>query len=173
MLKCDFSKIANQFYWNHTSTWVFSCNFAYLQNSCFDEHLRGTTSSNFYSACLPYFSVQIRVKFGFFSIIFLSSSMFSSERTILRLPKFYLFLFRLISYELHSVTFCWIVFLHGGAWLNRFRNPLELPCSFFFRKNFLQQKLVLLLIFGAFDPWISCRKAFSNIFYRPFVTWTI
>ena len=170
MLKCDFSKIANQFYWNHTSTWVFSCNFEYLQNSCFDEHLRGTTSSNFYSTCLPYFSAQIRVKFGFFSIIFLSSSMVSSERTILGLPKLYLFLFRLISCELYSVTFCWTAFLHGGAWLNRYRNSLELPCSFFYRKNFLQQKFVLLLIFEAFDPWISYRKGIFEYFYKPFVT---
>ena len=28
MPKCDFNKVAKQFYWNHTSAWVFSCNFA-------------------------------------------------------------------------------------------------------------------------------------------------
>ena len=44
---------------------MFSCKFAtYLQNSCFDEHLRGTASANFYSTCLPYFSIQIRVLFS-------------------------------------------------------------------------------------------------------------
>ena len=32
MPKCDFNKVALQLYWNRTSTWVFSCNFAsYLQ----------------------------------------------------------------------------------------------------------------------------------------------
>ena len=28
MFKYDFNKIANQLYWNHTSAWAFSCNFA-------------------------------------------------------------------------------------------------------------------------------------------------
>ena len=40
MPKCDFNKVAKQLYWNHTSAWVFSCNFAaYFQNSFFKEHL--------------------------------------------------------------------------------------------------------------------------------------
>ena len=35
--KCDFNKITLQFYWNHTSAWVFTCIF---QISCiFSEHL--------------------------------------------------------------------------------------------------------------------------------------
>ena len=102
---------------------VFSCKFAaYLQNSCFDGHLWGTTSANFYSTCLPYFSIQIRVKFRLFSNIFLTSLMFYSEGAVLRLPKFSLFLFRLFPCERYFVTFCWIVFLQGGVWLNRFRN---------------------------------------------------
>ena len=123
MQKCDFRKVANQLYWNHTSAWVFSCKFAaHLQNSCFDEHLWGTTSANFYSTCLPYFSIQIRVKFGLFSNIFLTRSMFSSERAVLRLPESSLFLFRVVPCERYFVTFCWIVFLQGGAWLNRCRN---------------------------------------------------
>ena len=34
MPKCDFNKVANQLYWNHTSVWVFSCKFAaYFQNT--------------------------------------------------------------------------------------------------------------------------------------------
>ena len=34
MLKCDFNKVALQLYWNHTSTWLFSCKFAvYFQNT--------------------------------------------------------------------------------------------------------------------------------------------
>ena len=34
MLKCDFNKVAKQLYWNHTSTWVFSCKLAaYFQNT--------------------------------------------------------------------------------------------------------------------------------------------
>ena len=28
MPKCDFNKVAKQFYWNHTLAWVFSCKFA-------------------------------------------------------------------------------------------------------------------------------------------------
>ena len=34
MLKCDFNKVAKQFYWNCTSWWVFSCKLtAYFQNT--------------------------------------------------------------------------------------------------------------------------------------------
>ena len=92
MQKCYFRKIANQLYWNHTSAWVFSCKFAaYLQSCCFDEHLWGTISTNFYLTCLPYFSIRIRVKFGLFSNVFLTRSMFSSERAVLRLSELYLF----------------------------------------------------------------------------------
>ena len=33
MTRCDFKKVAKQFYWNRTSAWVFSCKFAvYFQN---------------------------------------------------------------------------------------------------------------------------------------------
>ena len=40
MPKCDFDKVAKQLYWNHTSTWLFSCkNVAYFQNTFFIEHL--------------------------------------------------------------------------------------------------------------------------------------
>ena len=32
--KCDFNKVANHLYYNHTSAWLFSCKFAaYLQNT--------------------------------------------------------------------------------------------------------------------------------------------
>ena len=32
--KCDFNKVAQQLYWNHTSVWVFFCKFvAYFQNT--------------------------------------------------------------------------------------------------------------------------------------------
>ena len=33
MPKCDFKRVAKQLYWNHTSAWVFSCNFA----ACFQN----------------------------------------------------------------------------------------------------------------------------------------
>ena len=34
MSKCDFNKVANQLYWNHTLAWVFFCKFAvYFQNT--------------------------------------------------------------------------------------------------------------------------------------------
>ena len=36
MPKCDFNKVAKQLYGNHSSKWVFSCNFAiYFQNTFF------------------------------------------------------------------------------------------------------------------------------------------
>ena len=117
--KNELSKFANQLYWNQISAWVFSCKFsAYLQESCFDEYLWETTSANFHSTCLPYFSIRIRVKFRLFFNIFLISSMFSSERVVLRLPEFSLFLFTLAPCEWAFLTFCWIVFLQGGARLN-------------------------------------------------------
>ena len=123
MRNCDLSKVANQLLWNYASACVFSGKFAaYFQNSCFDKHLWRTTSVNFYSICLPYFSIQIRVKFGLFSNIFLTSSMFSSERAVLRLPEFPFFVFRLVPCEHYSVTFCWIAFSQGGAWLNHCQN---------------------------------------------------
>ena len=28
---CDFNKVAEQFYWNHTSAWVFSCKFVAIR----------------------------------------------------------------------------------------------------------------------------------------------
>ena len=44
MPKCDFSKVV-QFYWNHTSAWVFSYIFAaYFQNIFLQEHLWMATS---------------------------------------------------------------------------------------------------------------------------------
>ena len=87
--KCDFSNVANQLFWNHTSLWVFSCKFAgNLQEGCFDENLWGTTA-NFHSTCLTYFSIQIHVKFGLFSNIFLTSLMLSLERAVFRLPVFW------------------------------------------------------------------------------------
>ena len=123
MRKCAFWKVANQLYWNHTSAWVFSCTFStYLQKSCFDEHLWGSTSLSFYSTCLPNFWIEICVKFGLFSNIFLTRSMLSSERAVLGLLESSLFLFRVAPCKRYYVTFCWTVFLQGGAWLNRYRN---------------------------------------------------
>ena len=40
MPKCDFKRVAKQLYWNHTSAWVFSCNFA----ACFQNTFSRTTS---------------------------------------------------------------------------------------------------------------------------------
>ena len=49
MKKCDFNKVAKQFYWNHTSAWVFSCKFAaYFQNTFSSEHLRTAASNTRY-----------------------------------------------------------------------------------------------------------------------------
>ena len=52
------------------------------------------------------FSIQIRVKFELFSNIFLTSSMFSSEGAVLRLPEFSLFLLTLVPSEQYFITFC-------------------------------------------------------------------
>ena len=47
MPKIDFIKVALQLYWNHTSAWVFSYNFAtYLQNTFFQEQLWMAASDN-------------------------------------------------------------------------------------------------------------------------------
>ena len=40
MPKYDFNKVSKQLYWNHTSAWVFSCNFAaYFQNTFSKQRL--------------------------------------------------------------------------------------------------------------------------------------
>ena len=40
MPKCDFNKVDLQFYWNHTSAWVFSSKFAaYFQNTFSEEQV--------------------------------------------------------------------------------------------------------------------------------------
>ena len=41
MPKCDFNKDAKQFYWNHTSAWVFSCNFARIFRALFPRNTSG------------------------------------------------------------------------------------------------------------------------------------
>ena len=90
-----------------------------LLHICRNAVLTNTYGELLLQICVPYFSIQIRVKFGLFSNIFLTSSMFSSEWAALRIPESSLFLFRLVSCEWYFVNFCWIVFLQGGAWVNR------------------------------------------------------
>ena len=44
-ISCNFNKVANQLYWNHTSAYVFSCKFAtYFQSTFSYEHLLGAAS---------------------------------------------------------------------------------------------------------------------------------
>ena len=51
VLKCDLNKVALQLYWNHTSSWVFSCKFAvYFQNTFHEEHL-WMAASSFHNKC--------------------------------------------------------------------------------------------------------------------------
>ena len=46
MPKCNFNKVQKQFYWNHTSAWVFSCTLAaYFQQTFSWRHL-WTAASN-------------------------------------------------------------------------------------------------------------------------------
>ena len=52
MLKCDLSKIAWQFYWNHTLALLFSCKFAaYFQNSFYKNTLEGCFWTTFIQLC--------------------------------------------------------------------------------------------------------------------------
>ena len=97
-------------------------------------------------------------------IIYLISSMLSSERAVFRLPEFSLFLFRLVSCKRHFVTFSWIVFLKGGAWLNRCWNPAWTAMYLFFEEYFYKK--------SSFFSWYltHCslesppKNVFSNIF---------
>ena len=51
MPKCDFNKVAKQLYWNHTSAWVFSCNFG----ACFQNtFLKNTSGGLLLNRCLVY-----------------------------------------------------------------------------------------------------------------------
>ena len=144
--KCRFGKVANQLYWNHTSAWVFFCKFAsYLHDSRFDKHLWGATSANVHSICLPYFPILIRVRFGLVSSTFLTSSMSSSQRAVLRLPEFSLFLFRFIPWTIYWNILLYCLF---ARWcLIESLSKCCLNCYVAFSFFFLQQKLVLLLIF--------------------------
>ena len=52
MPKCDFSKVAKQLYWNHTSVWVISYKFApYFQKTLF---LRTPLGGCFYNNLVPF-----------------------------------------------------------------------------------------------------------------------
>ena len=45
--KCDFNKVAKRLYENHTSAWVFSCQFAaYVQNIFSKDHLWSAASAH-------------------------------------------------------------------------------------------------------------------------------
>ena len=47
MPKCDFHKVAKQFYWNDTSAWVFPCKFAaYFQNTSGRQLLNNIVTIN-------------------------------------------------------------------------------------------------------------------------------
>ena len=123
MQKCDFSNVANQFYWNHTVAWVFSYKFAgYLQKRCSDEHLWGTILQIFIQHACHIFHYKLVSNLGCFLIH--SYSDLSHVNGILQ---------RFVGF-----SFCKVV-----------PENCKLLRSFFFRKKFLQQKLVLLLIFDA------------------------
>ena len=52
--KCDFNKVAKQFYWNLTSVWVFFCKFpAYFQN-IFLSFVMFLQKSCFFRLCIIY-----------------------------------------------------------------------------------------------------------------------
>ena len=105
---------------------------------------------------------------GTFSNIILTRSMFSSERAVLLHPDFSLFLFRLIPYERYFLTFCWIVFLQGGAWIYRWRNSAWTIIQLFLSKYF--STLVLLMITETLQPWIFSRKSILEYFFKHFIS---
>ena len=41
MPKCDFSKVVLQLNWNHTSTWVFSCDLLHIFRTPFSKNISG------------------------------------------------------------------------------------------------------------------------------------
>ena len=52
MPKCAFKRVTKHFYWNHTSTWVFSCKrAACFQNTSFWKHLWRTASDLMWDEC--------------------------------------------------------------------------------------------------------------------------
>ena len=88
-------------------TFPHGCSPVNLLHNC-----RAAVLTNTYGKLLLQISIQVIESF---SNIFLTSSMFTSERAVIRLPKFSLFLFRLVPCERYFVTFCWIIFLQGGT----------------------------------------------------------
>ena len=58
MLKCDFNKVSKQLYWNLTSAWLFSCEFAaFFQNAFSWQHLSRTASA-YWTAVLKNFAME-------------------------------------------------------------------------------------------------------------------
>ena len=52
MPKCDFNKIPNQLFWNHTFPWMFSCKFA--------AYFRNTFPKNNSGGLLPYSATSLK-----------------------------------------------------------------------------------------------------------------
>ena len=158
--ECDFWKVENQLYWNHTSAWVFCTFAAYLQKSCFDEHLWGTTSASFYSTCLSNFWLNVCVKFGLFSNIFLNRSMFSSERAVLHLAESSLFLFRVVPYERYFALDClfarWCLIKSSKCCLNYY-------VAFSFEKFFCDRNLFFLDIWDIVSLNLPQESYFRSI----------
>ena len=68
ILKCDFHKVAKQLYWNHTSAWVFSYEFAaYFQNT-FSRNNSGWLLLKFRSQCKLFSQIIILIRFDNSSI---------------------------------------------------------------------------------------------------------
>ena len=88
MQKCDFSKVANQFYWNHTSAWVFFYEFAaYFAKQLFWWKLMGNYFCKLLFNMPVIFFNRNPCQLDCFLLKFLTSSMFSSERAVRRLPE--------------------------------------------------------------------------------------
>ena len=101
---------------------------------------------------------------GLFSNIFLTRSMFSSERVVLYLPEFSLFLLRLIPCERYFLTLCWIVFLQGGAILSPEPSNYDPLLVYQFPNYHINKRIVLsnqqLVTF--YEGYVACKNFRNN-----------
>ena len=124
MLKCDFSTVALQFYWNHTSAWMFSCNFAAYQNT--SEHLfLGTLPEGFSRKLLPWWCFKQR------NSCFALFQFFHDQKTIRKKDDFQMtctFIF-FGAYSYSKLVCNWNS-IGGNRWIwERQKQPPEMFCK--------------------------------------------
>ena len=137
MQKCDFRKVVNQLYWNHTSAWVFSCKLLHI--------CRTVTLTNTYGEMLLQIFIQhachiFQYKFVsnlrcFLAYYWLDQCSLQKEQSFI-FQNFICLPFRVVPWERYFVAFCWIAFFQGGTWLNRCWNAAWTAMYLFLSKNF-------------------------------------